>query len=359
MSKLNEVLNQIENKGYKLLSYTNKEVCYEDNKGYRYCKKYRYIKEINETHKYDIKNIYHIYNIEHMLDLSKSGTKLIQETYKDGKTPMKFICGRCGAEFKATIGSIEKYKYKLCANCVREVQNTKKYKLEEIKKEVESYGYKMLNDNYQDFNSRIDVIDENGYKGKVKLYTLRSGGSISKFALYNPYALDNLKLFCKLNGYDCTIPNQKYQGWEHPLKVECSCGNIYNIDTSKLVNGGQYKCTKCTVYFSYLEDTIDKWLELNNIEHIRQYIIKECKYKLPLPFDFYLPKYNVLIEVQGEQHYKPVDKFGGEKAYRLQIKKDSIKKQYCEYKNIPLIIISYKDIYSKKYIDILKKELNI
>lgn len=359
MLKTEKRLLEAKNKNYKVLSYDNKEIHYEDNKGYRY-KKIIYNKgELSTDHKYDIKNPYCIYNINHMLQISDSNTRLVEESYIGGKERATFICGNCGKEFQAIIGSLEKYKYKCCGDCVRILQDTKKSKYEDIKNEIESYGYVLLNDYYEGNHNRVDVMDKEGYKGKVKLETLRNGGSISKFALYNPYALDNIKLFCKLNGFDCSIPNQNYKGWEHPLKIQCSCGKIYTIDTSKLVNASQYKCTSCTSYFSYLEDFVEKWLIENNIKHIRQYIIKECRYKKPLPFDFYLPEYEILIEVQGEQHYRPVDKFGGEKSYQLQLKKDAIKKQYCDYHNITLILLSYKDIKSKKYIEILKKSLNI
>ena len=44
----------------------------------------------------------------------------------------------------------------------------------------------------------------------------------------------------------------------------------------------------------------------HNIEYIREYKFNDCKNKQPLPFDFYIPKYGILIEMQGEQHFRPV-----------------------------------------------------
>ena len=47
--------------------------------------------------------------------------------------------------------------------------------------------------------------------------------------------------------------------------------------------------------------------------------------------DFYLPKYNIAIECQGEQHFKPVD-FGGKgikwatEQFQYNVKKDEQKK---------------------------------
>ena len=70
---------------------------------------------------------------------------------------------------------------------------------------------------------------------------------------------------------------------------------------------------------------------------------------LPLPFDFHLTDYDILIEVDGEQHEKPI-RFGGmsieqaNKNFIEQKRRDKIKDDYCLKNKIPLIRISYKDI---------------
>ena len=77
-----------------------------------------------------------------------------------------------------------------------------------------------------------------------------------------------------------------------------------------------------------------------------------------MPFDFYLNKYNICIEVQGEQHYKPVG-FGNIKFKKsienfiLQRKRDKIKENYCKENNIGLLKISYIDIQNGNYKNII------
>ena len=80
-----------------------------------------------------------------------------------------------------------------------------------------------------------------------------------------------------------------------------------------------------------------------NINFISQYRFNDCKDKLPLPFDFYLPNHNICIEYQGIQHYKPIEHFGGKNALLEVQKRDKIKKEYCHNNNIPLIIIRYNE----------------
>ena len=51
----------------------------------------------------------------------------------------------------------------------------------------------------------------------------------------------------------------------------------------------------------------------------------DCKYKQPLPFDFYLPQKNICIEFQGEQHYKERSLYYSEESQKLS--------QYIKYEN--------------------------
>ena len=102
-------------------------------------------------------------------------------------------------------------------------------------------------------------------------------------------------------------------------------------------------CPKCNE--SKGEKNIGKWLNDNNIRYVSQKIFNDCKYIRPLPFDFYLPDYNICIEYNGMQHYKPINYFGGEINFEIQQKRDNIKRNYCKNNNIKLLEISYdKDI---------------
>ena len=50
------------------------------------------------------------------------------------------------------------------------------------------------------------------------------------------------------------------------------------------------------------------------------------------------------IEFDGEQHYRPVDYFGGDDAFTILKKHDEIKEEYCETHGIKLIRISYVNL---------------
>lgn len=50
-----------------------------------------------------------------------------------------------------------------------------------------------------------------------------------------------------------------------------------------------------------------------------------------------------LIEMQGEQHYKPIARFGGRKGLHRQQYNDNLKRRYCQQHHIKLVAIPYYD----------------
>ena len=52
---------------------------------------------------------------------------------------------------------------------------------------------------------------------------------------------------------------------------------------------------------------------------------------------------NLCIEFDGELHYKPIERFGGEERFKIYKLHDEIKNTYCEQKQIKLIRIPYWD----------------
>ena len=86
-------------------------------------------------------------------------------------------------------------------------------------------------------------------------------------------------------------------------------------------------------------------MEKYNVVFIPQKRFDDCRRIYPLPFDFYLPSYNTIIEYDGEGHYYPVDFKGhdGTETFQRTAKNDKIKNEYCKNNNINLIRIPYWD----------------
>ena len=78
-----------------------------------------------------------------------------------------------------------------------------------------------------------------------------------------------------------------------------------------------------------------------------------------LRFDFVIfnndGSINCLIECQGEQHYQPVDEFGGENQYKTQIINDDLKRKYAKEHNYKLLEIPYTEKNIESIKNILEK----
>lgn len=104
------------------------------------------------------------------------------------------------------------------------------------------------------------------------------------------------------------------------------------------------------------EALIRVFLTYNNIQFTPQWKTESCKYKNRLAFDFAVFKNDVLIaliEYQGQQHYQPLERWGGDSAYQDIITRDKIKIEWSEKHNIPLLIL--KDISAFDIFNALKE----
>ena len=101
-------------------------------------------------------------------------------------------------------------------------------------------------------------------------------------------------------------------------------------------------CPKCSA--SYNETKLSNILTKWGYSYELQKRFKDCKDKAQLPFDIYLPKYNVCIEYDGEQHYDE-ERFkwrdSSHSSFNLTKKHDEIKNKYCLDHEVPLIRIPY------------------
>jgi hypothetical protein len=132
----------------------------------------------------------------------------------------------------------------------------------------------------------------------------------------------------------------EYKDAKTKIKIVCpEHGHFFQKINDHLYGNG---CPICRE--SKGEKEIRFYLEKNKISFFDQHRFNDCRLKLPLPFDFYLPEHNMCIEFHGIQHYQEMKFFHKtKKDYELQCLKDKIKAQYCYDKKINFIVINYKE----------------
>lgn len=137
-----------------------------------------------------------------------------------------------------------------------------------------------------------------------------------------------------------------------PMDFYCTKHNHHFSSTPVVVLNRLKCCDKNRV--TYKEEQVCQLLENWNFKITRQKVFDDCKDKRNLPFDIYLDEYDVLIEYQGEQHYRPVrystQTYESSNEKFLYTKRhDEIKEKYCKDNNIKLIKIPYWEFEDLEY----------
>jgi Zn finger protein HypA/HybF involved in hydrogenase expression len=300
--------------------------------------------------------------------------------YVNGNTKVLIKCNTCNKEFYQT--PIYHYKIKDCPYCSREKRrenNVYKNKIYRNYKPVlkyddasainmiksihgDKYGYdqvKYIGSNKpvkiycKECKRYVDVIFRSLLSGsgcpicsrknqRVKLMMTNDEFIKKSKAIFGDYLFD----------YSKTL----YRGYNSKIILKCNKHNYEFEQTASNHLNGNNGCPFCINYKQ--EQIIGILLKLYNISFEREKTFDWLIYKSNMSLDFYLPYYNVAIEYQNEQHFKPIN-FNGLSYNDLlnnfnDIKKrDEIKKILCNNNGLKIFYINYYDnIYEKLY-DIL------
>lgn len=224
----------------------------------------------------------------------------------------------------------------------------------------------MLN-NKDEFLSFTKLDNHNALVFKMKTYdgdiVEMSIGAYGKFAKAREEFNDMI-----LKNNHKALSN--YIGGEDKVLIDFNCGHPpYSISAISYKSG--QGCPLCKnkgehVLFEILNETGF------NVEYQRKF--DDLKVKKSLSYDFYLPDFNLLIELDGAHHFRPVPYFKktytkedidiatreAEERYIQRVEYDRIKNEYAKTNNIPLLRIDYSDgkIRRELWKDVVLEKIN-
>jgi Zn finger protein HypA/HybF involved in hydrogenase expression len=200
------------------------------------------------------------------------------------------------------------------------------------------YDYSLVN--YINDRSKIDIIcKEHGIFEQVVNYHL-TGSGCPKCKLGGKSSTKKfIESVSSIHDYKYDYRLVEYINSYTKVNIMCEHHGLFKQRPANHLKGEG--CPKCRLSKGEVE--IMRYLDNKSITYESQFIFNNCRDKRILPFDFYIPKYNLCIEFDGEQHYKPINYFGGQKSFENQIRRDYIKDTYCLDNKISLIRISYLD----------------
>lgn len=279
--------------------------------------------------------------------------------YINKETPVLIRCRICGLEWKCRPGIL--FQHRVGKNCRHHVNLT-----------PEMARTRMQNAS----DGNISMIGE--YKGskiptKMKCKVCGHVWPTEPFVVYSmgfgcpkcsgkaKKSTDDFKSDVKkLVGNEYSVVGM-YVNTHEPIAIRHNvCGTTFNMAPDNFLSQSQ-RCPYCKL--SRGERAVEEYLKKYHFKYLSQYKFDDCRYILPLPFDFVLlgSENNIYcaIEFQGLQHYSVG--FGGDEALLdLNKTRDKIKADYCKTHRIKLVVIpckskgySFKQIKAlvKKYLD--------
>lgn len=138
------------------------------------------------------------------------------------------------------------------------------------------------------------------------------------------------------------------------IKIEIICkrhGSFWQLPSNHIA--GQ-DCPKCRLKEqSKLYEKIKS--RFPDIEII--YEADKIEWLKPQRFDIYFPKYNIAVEYNGIQHYRPVINWGGEIYFQKQLEWDKLKREKSKINNCTLFDIKYN--YTNNDFETLISNINL
>lgn len=278
-------------------------------------------------------------HIQYLEDLKNKNSNIeVLEEYINSYTPILHKCLIDNYEWNAAPSNI--LSGTGCPKCAGNIRMTQKEYIEKVfsvNKNIEVLGeyvnantpilHKCLMHNIEWKISPSNVLKGCGCKECLK-------EKLHKNAKTHEQYVEELK---NINPYIEVIGT--YVDAKTPILHRCLIDNNEWYTNPCNILYSNCGCPKCNE--SSGERKVRLWLEKNNISYIYQMRFKNCRDINVLPFDFYLPTYNLCIEYDDKQHFEPIKFFGGEEKFILQQKHDKIKNEYCENNGISLLRIPY------------------
>lgn len=255
--------------------------------------------------------------------------------YKNTSTKVEVVCRKHGPFF-----TVPYSHYANKAGCMKCFWDRKLLTLDEFIAKAkaahgERYDYSMTV--YRSGSSLVEIgCPIHGiFLQKPRVHADGAGCTQCFLDRYRSNSDEFIKKAKVIHGERYDYSRVRYAGNKTKVEVVCrNHGSFWVTPNCHLT--GPAGCSKCRE--SKGETRIRVFLEKHGLEHTREYKTPPFQYR----FDFYIPKYKMLIEHHGHQHFKPVELFGGMQGYLERVKNDEIKRDIARQHGYYLVETDFR-----------------
>ena len=263
--------------------------------------------------------------------------------YKNNHTKVCIICPTHGEFFQYP-------SYHLNGNGCRKCADEKLLMSQEdfIKKCKEKYGdkYDYSKVEYKNCRTKVIIIcPKHGEFSVMPRHFIKNGNKhlrecpLCSLEERTKTTDEFIKQAKKIHGNKYDYSKVEYKGKNNKVCIICpKHGEFWQFPFNHLRGNCCPHCSaEMNVYETKLFDSLSK--DFPELEFIHSYRNKKILNRLEL--DIFSEKYKLAVEYQGDQHYRPLDIYGGEDSFKKQKERDTLKKKICENNGILLLEFSY------------------
>lgn len=263
--------------------------------------------------------------------------------YAGSTTDVCIICPTHGEFWQRPV---EHIRGKGCVKCgqvlcgAKQKQKAKEGFVERCKKiHGDKYTYEKAE--YKDSHSNVIVTCKQHGDFEIKPYNILNGRGCPKCKsdnLHKAFSKSTLMFIeeaRRIHGdlYDYSMC--EYYNTHTEVTVICREHGAFKVKAGAHLHG--CGCPLCNEPLG--EKRIRLYLEKHGVSFIGQYSVNHNAHNYRV--DFFVPSKNIIIEYNGEQHYRPIKQFGGAKKFHEQKQRDNNIRDYCKDNHIKLFEISY------------------
>ena len=173
-----------------------------------------------------------------------------------------------------------------------------KYTTNEVIDILKDLGYILLDNEYINAKTSMNIEDFCGYRYHVRLGNLLSKKEPKPVSKFNPHSIYNIKKYIDINNLNVKLISDDFISEKDKLKFQCSCGNIYYCEYPKFKHRTKILCNEC----SLIEKGIRK---RHSLDFIKNEFIKSG----------YMPMFEEYIHCEEKLLCKNKDGYIGELSY--------------------------------------------
>ena len=295
----------------------------------------------------------------------------IEDLYEGSNAIVKVQCDYCGRIYTSPYSYVflnrENINKDCCRKCIpKKISDGSKHNkaityIQKAQEVCNNNGYELLTtpEEYEGVKMQVRFICPKHGEQHMMLDNMIRGHKCRKCSYEQrgrnlAYDIENVKNNIEsINGNTLLNPEEYTDTVTRNLRIRCSCGRVFTTSYTNYRKANVNRCPSCAQSISVAENKIMHYLDDQHISYVREKRFIDCRDKKALPFDFYIPSRNLVIEYDGKHHYQPIQNRG---SFETIIQHDKIKDDYCKRNGIDILRIPYWD--TKDMVKIIENKLS-